>query len=174
MRAIPKNTFKPSPFVEGSKLHAYCRQFKTELTAIHPELLDKLQLLADGDGSCAGLRLFLVCPRRVQSVELEVVTIESKKTVVINFNGAQTEITSPSKAAQLLHDILNDEVLCVSRFINERLSQSWLASPLEANDLLESNRYLSRGCLDYFLPARMQRIKVTSWSSKLDGKSVGW
>lgn len=94
--------YKAIPYISGTSLGVYCSSFQRELAARFPELSEKLQLLVGRDGKYTWLQLTLVCPLRVQRVELEINVIESVEAVFIIFNGAQKGLASPQEADEAL------------------------------------------------------------------------
>ena len=165
------NRFKAEKYHPVIRLGGYCTEFITELEKTLPELMDELDVLSDFHGNYQGLLFYRQCPKRLENIQLEVMALETEQKVFIDFAEARAEFTNQAEALQMLKAIMSDEIVHVARFINRRLESCTLASVEEAGKLVEENRYVSRGCLDYLLPAKMVKISVHSWSGSQDMRS---
>ncbi|MCB1186667.1 hypothetical protein KDL29_05805 [bacterium] len=156
------------------KLGSYCTEFIEVLKESQPQLLEQLDILSDFNGYYQGLLVYLKSPAKREGIDLEIMAIESTRSTSVDFAGVRVEFSSQSEALELARAILNDEVLHVASYQSNRFISGQLAGHAEAEKLLQENEYVSRGCMDYLLPAKFKRISVHSWSGKLDRSSKGW
>ena len=156
------------------KLGSYCTEFIEVLKESQPQLLEQLDILSDFNGYYQGLLVYLKSPARREGIDLEVMAIESTRSTSVDFAGVRVEFPSQREALELARSILNDEILCVGIFSNNKFESGRMALHADAEKALQENEYVSRGCLDYLLPARFKQVSVHSWSGKLDRSSKGW
>jgi len=154
------------------RLGAFCKRFMLALDTSHPEFSDQLQASINKSGSVDKLQLILQSDNHVQDLRLQLVADETSRQLSLSLDTAKASYNNATDCLNLLDSILSDELVLVSFYMNRRFVESRLTSASQAAQLVENTRHSSRGCLDFLLPARLDKVSVHSWSGQGDMRST--
>ncbi|MCB1216280.1 hypothetical protein KDL44_02745 [bacterium] len=146
----------------------FLSSFHEDLSREFPDWEDLLMLSMDAQGMPLGLAFSVRTPNPYRILSLNVNASEQPPVVRIEFNGAMEEFSGSFEAVRYLRFIVNEEIVCISRFINSEFQSCWMAEPGRALSAVSTQDSKPAGCMSFLQPAREESLRVTSWTGRLD------
>ncbi|MCB1221454.1 MAG: hypothetical protein H7A35_04710 [Planctomycetales bacterium] len=147
----------------------FLQSFHDDLLRVQPHWDEKLMLAMDQDGNPLGLSLTVRAPNPYRIITLNVHASENPPSVKIEFNGAIEDFSGTFEAARYIGFIVNEDIVCISKYVNSEFSGCWMAEPGMALQSTASTENKPSGCLSFLQPQREESLQVTSWTGKIDG-----